>query len=95
MMGEFNKVYRHIETQRGEILDEQMKVKDEILNEIEALKLNIHKIEDDQKVHKFNLDKHTQIIREYELKQNILQSHVQQIFADKSNEISEDLGRFV
>lgn len=59
MMSEFNKVYRHIDVQRGELLEEQMKVKDELLNEIEALKLHLHKVEDECKVQKFNLDKHT------------------------------------
>jgi hypothetical protein len=68
MMSEFNKVYRHIDTQRGELLEESMKIKDEILNEIEALKLHCGKIEDTLKSHKFTIDNHTQIIREYELK---------------------------
>jgi hypothetical protein len=49
-----------------------LKVKDELMNEVEALKLHIGKIEDECRVQKFNIDKHTQIIREYELKQNIL-----------------------
>lgn len=40
-MSEFNKVYRHIDEQRGQILEEQMKVKDELLNEMEALNLHI------------------------------------------------------
>jgi hypothetical protein len=53
------------------LLEEQMKVKDELLNEMEALKLHILKVENECKVQKFNLDKHTQIIRDYELKQNI------------------------
>ena len=70
-MSEFNKVYRHIDEQRGQILEEQMKVKDELLNEMEALNLHIQKVESECKVHKFNIDKHTQIIRDYELKQNI------------------------
>ena len=48
-----------------------MKVKDELLNEMEALNLHIQKVESECKVHKFNIDKHTQIIRDYELKQNI------------------------
>jgi hypothetical protein len=48
-----------------------MKVKDELMNEMEALKLHIHSVENECKVQKFNLDKHTQIIRDYELKQNI------------------------
>lgn len=71
MMSEFNKVYRHIDEQRGQLLEEQMKVKDELLNEMEALKLHINSVEKECKVQKFNLDKHTQIIRDYELKQNI------------------------
>jgi hypothetical protein len=48
-----------------------MKVKDELLNEMEALKLHILKVENECKTQKFNLDKHTQIIRDYELKQII------------------------
>ena len=45
-----------------------MSLKNELLTEIEALKLHIHNVENECKVQKFNLDKHTQIIREYELK---------------------------
>lgn len=71
MMSEFNKVYRHIDTQRGELLEEQLKVKDELMNELEAMKLHVHKVEEECKVQKFNIDKHTHIIRDYELKQNI------------------------
>jgi hypothetical protein len=48
-----------------------MKVKDELLNEMEALKMHINSVEKECKVQKFNLDKQTQIIRDYELKQNI------------------------
>lgn len=48
-----------------------MKVKDELMNELEAMKLHLMKVEEECKVQKFNIDKHTQIIRDYELKQNI------------------------
>ncbi len=68
MMSEFNKVYRHIDTQRGELMEENLKIKDEIMNEIEAIKLHCGKIDDSLKNNKFTLDNHTQIIREYELK---------------------------
>jgi hypothetical protein len=45
-----------------------LNVKDEVMNEIEAIKLHILRIEEECRSQKFNLDKHTQIIREYELK---------------------------
>jgi|LauGreDrversion4_2_1035121.scaffolds.fasta_scaffold1717906_1 hypothetical protein len=68
MSSEINKIYRHIDVQRGELLEEQMKVKDELLNEMEAFKLHLAKIEESCKANKFSIDKHAQIIRDYELK---------------------------